>query len=50
MKTTFELCPFCENEVELFAQKYVMQECPVCRRYIRACSMCEDCNLECEKQ
>ena len=40
MKTMLELCPFCENEVELFAQKYVMQKCPVC----------EDCNFECEKQ
>lgn len=40
MKTTFELCPFCESEVELKATKHVMQ----------ACSMCEDCNFECEKQ
>ena len=44
MKIT-EFCPFCENEVELDNVKYIEQECPVCHKKIRACSLC-DCDKE----
>lgn len=37
--TTFEVCPFCEEEVELNAELMV-QTCPHCGKRIVACSMC----------
>lgn len=44
-KTT-ELCPFCEQEVEIDAILDV-HRCPNCQKVIVACSMCEDCKSDC---
>ena len=52
-KTVTELCPFCEEEVELKAIKYIPQKCPNCGKLIKACSLCdldkENCTA-CEKK
>lgn len=52
-KTTWELCPHCENEVELKSE-WGIQKCPVCGELITPCSLCfpycDDCsNCELEK-
>lgn len=39
---TYELCPYCEQEVELEAELKV-QTCPNCGKRIVACSMCLAC-------
>jgi hypothetical protein len=38
---TTELCPYCEEEVDL-PNKLAIQECPSCHKMIKTCSMCED--------
>lgn len=43
--TTYEVCPFCEEEVELNAELMV-QTCPHCGRRIVTCSMCRACDTE----
>lgn len=43
---TWEMCPYCEAEVELNAEKSV-QKCPSCGKYIVCCSMCEECVQDC---
>ena len=52
-KTVTEWCPFCEQEVELKAIKYIPQKCPNCGKLIKACSLCdtdkENCTA-CEKK
>lgn len=53
MKKVIELCPFCEEEVELKPIMFKTQKCPNCGKPIRACSLCncESCNCaECEKR
>ena len=45
----WELCPHCEEEVELEAVKCVLQKCPNCGRMIRACSMCDPDKCDCSK-
>lgn len=40
--TITELCPYCEQEVELEAEFHV-QVCPNCGEYIMPCSQCETC-------
>lgn len=42
-KHTYEVCPHCEEEVELRADLSV-QTCPHCGRRIVACSMCRACD------
>lgn len=51
-KTTWEMCPHCENEVELQAV-WDIQRCPVCGELIIPCSLCfpycndcSNCKLE----
>ena len=42
--------PYCGNEVELKnAKKLVSQECPVCKKMIMPCSLCDSCDNECGK-
>lgn len=40
---TYEVCPYCGEEVMLEAELKV-QTCPVCGRRIVACSMCRACD------
>ena len=48
--TILQLCPYCGNEVELKnAKKLVSQECPVCKKMIMPCSLCDSCDNECGK-
>lgn len=49
-ETTWELCPHCEEEVELL-HKFERQRCPECEKEILPCSICEtracsNCPLE----
>lgn len=37
---TYELCPHCENEVEIDADR--PSKCPVCKKIILPCSTCYD--------
>lgn len=53
---TFEVCPYCDNEVVLKAE-FKPQICPECKKVILPCSicptdydMCGKCPLESEKQ
>lgn len=49
MAKVIELCPYCEQEVELEPISYVLQRCPQCGAQIRACSLC-DCDIvDCSK-
>ena len=41
----YEVCPYCEEEVELNAELMV-QTCPNCGKRIVACSMCRACDNE----
>lgn len=44
----YELCPFCSQEVELKnAKKCVAQECPVCKKPILPCNLCDSCDNAC---
>jgi predicted RNA-binding Zn-ribbon protein involved in translation (DUF1610 family) len=43
MEKIYELCPHCENEVEL-DNDFVVQECPECKHPILPCSICEHTN------
>ncbi len=45
-ETTYEVCPFCENEVEL-AYKFTPQICPKCGNIIMPCSICNTCTTPC---
>jgi len=40
MDKTYEVCPYCEKEVEVEAKRSV-QKCPNCGEWIVVCSMCE---------
>ena len=42
---TYEVCPHCEEEVELRADLSI-QVCPNCGKHIVACSMCRPCDEE----
>lgn len=45
-----ELCPYCNSEVELKnAQCLVSQECPVCKKQIMPCNLCDVCDNSCGK-
>lgn len=45
---SYELCPYCNNEVELKnAHKYIEQECPVCHKKIMPCNLCDTCDNIC---
>lgn len=44
----YELCPYCNNEVVLKnARKLVPQECPVCKKNIMPCNLCDTCDNSC---
>lgn len=46
--SSYELCPYCNNEVELKnAHKYIEQECPVCHKKIMPCNLCDTCDNIC---
>ena len=45
---TFELCPHCEHEVKINGIMFVPQKCPHCGQPIKACSMCDWDNCDCE--
>lgn len=52
MNKTYELCPYCEDEVELKAE-FKAQLCPKCGRLILPCSICEytnpnGCHTKCD--
>lgn len=48
---TWELCPHCEQEVELKNPKEkVKQECPNCGKMIYPCSICSECNKSCSNE
>ena len=40
-KTTFEICPYCDNEVEIPADLSKLHPCPICGIKIAACSICD---------
>ena len=42
-----EVCPNCEQEVEL-TQNFCLQQCPVCKEYIKPCSLCYDLGVGCQ--
>lgn len=44
----YELCHYCEREVELLAE-FKVQECPNCGKYIAPCRMCDLNTCECDK-
>lgn len=46
---TYELCPFCEYEVELEPIKYTKQKCPICGELISACSLCNPEEMKCNE-
>ncbi len=46
---TYELCPFCEYEVELKPLKHIKQKCPICGELILACSLCKSEEMICNK-
>lgn len=48
-ETVYEMCPYCEEEVELKAVPKKMQICPKCGMMIRACSMCDMDTVDCNK-
>lgn len=49
-ENTYELCPYCNNEVELKnAHKLKEQECPVCKKHIMPCNLCDTCDNSCGK-
>ena len=48
MKKVIEMCPNCEEEVTIDAIKYIPQVCPNCKGIIRACSLCDMDNCNCE--
>lgn len=43
---TYEMCPHCENEVVLYAEKKA-QICPDCKMWIAPCSLCDNCIKPC---
>lgn len=45
--TTYEYCPYCDNEVEL-KHEMTVQKCPNCGKWICPCILCENCNKPCE--
>ncbi len=45
----WELCPHCEEEVELDAVKCKLQRCPNCGRMIKPCSMCDMDKCDCSR-
>ena len=47
VNTTFELCPICENEVEIPADH--PSNCPKCNNIILPCSMCNMDQVDCRK-
>lgn len=49
-ENTYELCPYCNNEVELKnVHKLKEQECPVCKKHIMPCNLCDTCDNSCGK-
>lgn len=46
MNKTTELCPYCNNEVELNAE-FKAQVCPVCGKVILPCSLCDMDKADC---
>lgn len=49
-ENNYELCPYCNNEVELKnAHKLKEQECPVCKKHIMPCNLCDTCDNSCGK-
>lgn len=44
-KTVFEICPSCDNEVEIPNER--ISKCPVCGKEIIPCAMCYDCISPC---
>lgn len=46
---TYELCPFCEYEVELKSVKYYRQKCSNCDNLILPCSLCNFEKINCDK-
>lgn len=49
MKKIIEWCSYCEQEVEIQAIKYKVQECPNCKKLIKACSLCDTNKCNCNK-
>lgn len=51
MTTVYELCPHCEQEVELKdAKKKVFSICPECKKLILPCALCTEKDmLNCSK-
>jgi len=47
---TFEVCPYCEEEVAL-ENELKVQRCPNCGKWIVTCSMCRntELNYTCDK-
>lgn len=45
--TTTELCPYCENEVEISSEGKSI--CPICGKEILPCSMCNMNEVDCNK-
>lgn len=44
-RLTLEFCPYCENEVVIFAEG--VTACPECGTPLAPCSVCEECKTEC---
>lgn len=50
MTISYELCPYCNSEVELKnARKMIPQKCPVCKKSIMPCNLCSSCDNSCGK-
>ena len=48
MELIHEMCPYCEETVELVnPHKKGKQECPSCGRYILPCALCEEQEMTC---
>ena len=48
MKTIFEYCPHCEDEVEI-KRVFKAQKCPNCGKVILPCSMCDHDKVKCSE-
>lgn len=46
---TYELCPFCEYEIELKCIKFKQQSCSNCGELIFPCSLCNYDEMNCYK-
>lgn len=49
MKYVTEWCPHCEMPVKIKPIKFIVQICPNCKEVIKACCLCDNDNVNCNK-